>query len=68
MSKRSWLLVAVVLGGGILLQIPSWGWGNHSNAGRGAMTEMGMTVSDDLPGSRTALGTRTVPLDVTGMT
>ena len=66
MSKRAWVLLAVVLGGGILLQIPSWGWGTHGGdvQNRGAMPgmEMAASASDQIP------GTRVVPLDVTGMT
>jgi len=66
MSKRSWLLVAVVLGAGILLQIPSWGWGDHGGDGqnRGEMTGMGL----DAAASGEVPGTQTVFLDVTGMT
>ncbi|MFV1988549.1 MAG: hypothetical protein ACC682_14835 [Gemmatimonadota bacterium] len=64
MSKRSWLLVAVVLGAGILLQIPSWGWGDHGVdvQERGAMMGTDAAASDQFP------GTQTVFLDVTGMT
>ena len=66
MSKRTWLIVALVLGGGILLQVPTGGdHGEHHAADghdHGAMTEMTTPASAQLP------GTRTVALEVTGMT
>ena len=78
MSKRAWLAVALVIGGGILLQIPSWGSRMEHQAGDGhdhtqmesAMTSgaaagvstAGADVDAPLP------GTRTVRLEVTGMT
>lgn len=66
MSKRSWLLVGLVLGGGILLQIPSWGGHaeHHAEDGHhhGSVTEMAASVAAENPGQRT------VTLEVTGMT
>lgn len=61
MTWRSWLLVVLVIGGGILLQIPG---GGH-DAGHTAASHPGSTVADealDRPGERT------VVLAVSGMT
>jgi len=66
MSKRSWILVSLVLGGGILLQIPSWGGHAKHNAAdghdHGSMIEVAATATAENPAQRT------VALEVTGMT
>ncbi len=61
MGWKQWSAVAVVIGGGILLQIPG-----HEDA---AM-DHGATLQGDLPADMADVeGTlRTVALDVTGMT
>ncbi len=61
MGWKQWSAVAVVIGGGILLQIPG-----HEDA---AM-DHGATVQRDVPADMADVeGTlRTVALDVTGMT
>jgi len=64
MSKRAWMLVGLALGGGILLQIPSWGGHDHE-------TMTGMTsarMASEEASAGTAATQRTVALDVTGMT
>lgn len=69
MSKRAWILVAVLLGGGVLLQIPQHGpdeMDHASMAGTETSTETGSSAV-----SATALeiaAVRTVRLEVTGMT
>jgi hypothetical protein len=66
MSKRTWLLIGLVLGGGILLQIPSWGGHAEHHAAdghdHGSMVGMADAAHAERP------GTRTVTLEVTGMT
>jgi len=66
MSKRAWMLVALVLGGGILLQIPSWGGHAEHHAADGHDHESmdGMAT----PGVAENASQRTVALEVTGMT
>ena len=61
MGWKQWSAVAVVIGGGILLQIPG-----HDDA----VMDHGATVQGDVPADMAAVeGTlRTVALDVTGMT
>ncbi len=61
MGWKQWSAVAVVIGGGVLLQIPG-----HADM---AMVQ-GATVQGDVPADMAdAVGTlRTVALDVTGMT
>ena len=78
MSKRTWLAVVLVIGGGILLQIPSWGSHTEHHAGDGHehalpanATTSGATAG--VPTARSQVdvplpGTRTVQLEVTGMT
>jgi len=75
MSKRAWMLVALALGGGILLQIPTWGGHAEHHAGDGhdhaAMTGMASGQMESRATSATAVddaNQRTVALDVTGMT
>ena len=60
MGWKQWSAVAVVIGGGILLQIP----------GHDQMEMEGMTQRGEMPADMAAAeGTfRTVALDVTGMT
>ncbi|MFQ5679934.1 MAG: hypothetical protein ACE5HP_10810 [Gemmatimonadota bacterium] len=66
MSKRTWFLVGLVLGGGILLQIPSWGGHAEHHAAdghdHGSMAEAADAARSERPGMRT------VALEVTGMT
>lgn len=66
MSKPTWLLVTVALGGGILLQIPSWGGHAEHDAADGhdhaSMTAMAASMTAESPGERV------VALEVTGMT
>ncbi len=63
MSKRSWFLVGLVLGGGILLQIPSWGGHAKHHAADGHDHEsMAETATANRPGHHT------VALKVAGMT
>jgi hypothetical protein len=61
MGWKQWSAVAVVIGGGILLQIP----GHEDMA-----MDQGATVQGNVPADMAAVqGTlRTVELDVTGMT
>ncbi len=69
MSKRAWILVAILLGGGVLLQIPWRGPGKmdrSSVAGTESFTETGSsTVSET---AEEIASVRTVRLEVTGMT
>ena len=66
MTKRSWILVGLALVGGILLQIPSWGGHaeHHATDGHdhGRVAGMAASATAERP------GTRTVNLEVTGMT
>lgn len=66
MSKRSWLLVALALGAGILLQIPSWGGHAEHHAADGH--DHGPAAGTDVAATAERPGTRTVTLEVTGMT
>lgn len=72
MSKRTWLLVGLVLGGGILLQIPEWGGHADHHAGDGHEHESMTEISDMVDGAATKTGDaaarRTVALEVSGMT
>lgn len=80
MSNRTWLLVAVALGGGILLQIPSWGGRAEHDADDGhdhaelaaEMAGMDGEMADtEMSASSPEAerpGARTVALEVTGMT
>ena len=66
MSKRSWLLVGLVLGGGVLLQIPGWGGHaeHHATDGHdhGSMAQIAAAATAEHPGQSV------VTLEVTGMT
>lgn len=72
MSKRTWLLVGLVLGGGILLQIPEWGGHADHHADDGHEHESMVAISEMVHGAATekaaAAATRTVALEVAGMT
>lgn len=66
MGWKQWTAVAVVIGGGILLQIPGHDDAEmaHGGMGPGGMEEGEMTAPmAEVPGPY-----RTVALDVTGMT
>ena len=56
MSKRSWFLIAVVLGGGILLQIPTWGdhAEHHAEDGHDHRAMMEMTALLEKPENSTS--------------
>ena len=66
MSKRTWFLVALALGGGILLQIPTWGGHaeHHAADGHAHCSTAGVTGAAHAEHP----GMRTVALEVTGMT
>lgn len=72
MSKRTWLLVGLALGGGILLQIPEWGSHAEHHAGDGhdhaSVAEMEAMVEVTAMGDQENASTPTVALEVTGMT
>jgi hypothetical protein len=66
MSKRSWFLVVLALGGGILLQIPDWGGHAEHYAGDGHdHPSVGRVTASLVEENR---GERVVVLEVTGMT
>lgn len=69
MGWKQWTMVAVVIGGGILLQIP--GHDDMGMADRGAVDRTGAgSMTDGLPEGMAEMPAAytTVALDVTGMT
>lgn len=71
MSRRHWLAVAVVLGAGILLQIPGHGRTGEEHDGHPAVDAPEPVRSDQPagPGPAAMAGPyRTIALEVTGMT
>ena len=72
MSTRTWLFVGLVLGGGVLLQIPEWGGHAEHRAGDGheheSMAEVSNLVDEAATETADAAAERTVALEVSGMT